>query len=56
MLKVRLQKLYGLTHAELKENITNTIKNIQEHTKDLKNMYPIKTRHEKLKRIIYEFS
>ena len=29
MLKSRLQKLDGLTHAELKENIINTI--IQEH-------------------------
>ena len=28
MLKSRLQKLDGLTHAELKENITNTIINI----------------------------
>ena len=28
MLKSRLQKLDGLTHAELKENITNTIRNI----------------------------
>ena len=28
MLKSRLQKLDGLTHAELKENITKTIKNI----------------------------
>ena len=28
MLKSRLQKLDGLTHAELKENITRTIKNI----------------------------
>jgi transposase len=28
MLKSRLQKLHGLTHAELKENITKTIKNI----------------------------
>ena len=28
MLKSRLQKLYGLTHAELKENIINTITNI----------------------------
>ena len=28
MLKSRLQKLDGLTHAELKENITNTIMNI----------------------------
>ena len=29
MLKSRLQKLDGLTHAELKENITKTIRNIQ---------------------------
>ena len=28
MLKSQLQKLDGLTHAELKENITNTIMNI----------------------------
>ena len=28
MLKSRLQKLDGLTHAELKENITKTIRNI----------------------------
>ena len=28
MLKSRLQKLDGLTHAELKQNITNTIRNI----------------------------
>ena len=28
MLKSRLQKLHGLTHTELKENITKTIKNI----------------------------
>jgi enoyl-[acyl-carrier-protein] reductase (NADH) len=28
MLKSRLQKLDGLTHAELKKNITNTIMNI----------------------------
>jgi len=28
MLKSRLQKLDGLTHAELKENITKTIQNI----------------------------
>ena len=28
MLKSRLQKLDGLTHTELKENITKTIKNI----------------------------
>jgi hypothetical protein len=28
MLKSRLQKLNGLTHAELKENIINTITNI----------------------------
>jgi len=28
ILKSRLQKLDGLTHAELKENITNTITNI----------------------------
>ena len=28
MLKSRLQKLDGLTHAELKKNITKTIKNI----------------------------
>ena len=28
MLKLRLQKLDGLTHAELKENITKTIRNI----------------------------
>jgi hypothetical protein len=28
MLKSRLQKLDGLTHAELKENITKTMRNI----------------------------
>jgi len=28
VLKSRLQKLDGLTHAELKQNITNTIRNI----------------------------
>jgi hypothetical protein len=28
MLKSRLQKLDGLTHSELKRNITNTIKQI----------------------------
>jgi hypothetical protein len=28
MLKPRLQKLDGLTHVELKENITKTIRNI----------------------------
>ena len=58
MLKSRLQKLDGLTHAELKENIINTITNIPKdkyrniikgalHMKDQKNMYQIKTRHEK---------
>jgi hypothetical protein len=28
MLKSRLHKLYSLTHTELKQNITNTIRNI----------------------------
>lgn len=65
MLKSRLHKLDGLTHSELKENITKTIRNIPKenyrniikgHTKDKKNMYPIKTIHEKSRKIIYELS
>ena len=65
MLKSRLQKLNGLTHTELKENITKTIRNIPKDKyrniikgayKRPENMYPIKTRHEKSRRIIYKFS
>jgi len=65
MLKSRLQKLDGLTHSKLKENITKTIRNIPKEkyrniikvlTKDQKNIYPRKTTHEKSRRIIYKFS
>ena len=63
MLKSRLQKLDGLTHSELKRNITNTIKQIpKEKYRNIikgsyerpENMYPRKTRHEKSRRIIYK--
>jgi hypothetical protein len=37
MLKSRLQKLDGLTHTELKENITKTIRNIPKDKQDTKN-------------------
>uniref|UniRef100_A0A6C0E2U0 Tc1-like transposase DDE domain-containing protein n=1 Tax=viral metagenome TaxID=1070528 RepID=A0A6C0E2U0_9ZZZZ len=62
MLKSKLQKLDGLTHIELKNNISKVLKKYQkknieiflrEHMKDLKNMYQIK-RHEKSRRIIYK--
>ena len=41
MLKSRLQKLDGLTHAELKENITKTIRNIpkEKYRKIIKGSY-----------------
>ena len=41
MLKSRLQKLDGLTYAELKENITNTITNIpkEKYRKIIKGAY-----------------
>jgi hypothetical protein len=63
MLKSRLQKLDGLTHAELKENITKTIINIPKekyrniingaYERPEKYIYPRKTIHEKSRRIIY---
>jgi hypothetical protein len=66
MLKSRLQKLDGLTQAELKENITKTIRNIpkEKYKNIIKGayerpeiyIYPRKTIHEKSRRIIYEFS
>ena len=65
MLKSRLQKLDGLTHSALKENIKKVIREIpKEKYRNIikgtyerpENMYPIKTRHEKTRRIIYEFS
>ena len=65
MLKSRLQKLDGLTHTELKENITKTILNIpkDKYRNIIKgayerpeNMYPRKTIHEKSRRFIYNVS
>jgi len=61
MLKSKLQKLDGLTHIELTNNISKVLEKYQkrnieilrEHMKDLKNMYQIK-RHEKSRRIIYK--
>jgi hypothetical protein len=62
MLKSRLQKLDGLTHSALKENITKVIREIpKEKYRNIikgtyerpENMYPRKTRHEKSRRIIY---
>jgi transposase len=63
MLKSKLQKLDGLTHIELKNNISKVLEKIPKekyrnifkgaHMKDLKNMYQIK-RHEKSRRIIYK--
>jgi len=64
MLKSRLQKLNGLTHSALKENITKVIREIpKEKYRNIikgtyerpENMYPRKTKHEKSRRIIYEF-
>ena len=63
MLKSRLQKLDGLTHAELKRNITKTIKNIpkEKYKNIIKGAYERpekyvskKKRHEKSRRIIYK--
>ena len=43
MLKSRLKKLDGLTHSELKRNITNTIKQIpkEKYRKIIKGAYEI---------------
>jgi len=63
MLKSRLQKLDGLTHAELKENITKTIKNIpkEKYKNIIKGAYERpekyvskKNKTRKIKRIIYK--
>jgi len=63
MLKSRLQKLDGLTHAKLKENIEHVMSNIPKDKysnifkgvlmNDQKNMYQ-RIKQEKLRRIIYK--
>jgi hypothetical protein len=54
ILKSRLQKLDGLTHEELKENITKTIRNIpkEKYRNIIKGAYE----RPESRRIIYRFS
>ena len=62
MLKSQLEKVYklrdGLTHTELKENITNTIMNIpkEKYRNIIKGSYERPERYTSKKNNIYEFS